>query len=321
MDYQTLGETGLEVSPICLGTSRFGREIDGEAQTTREDAHDLLDAFAERGGNFLDTAEIYGGGTSEEWIGEWLQDQDREDVVIASKVAGPMGEDPNRSGLSRKRIRAAIEGTLDRLDTEYVDVYYIHWWDENTPIRETLAALDDLVREGKVHYLGASNLSAWSLLKSRWESDVCGLADFDVVQPRYNVAFREDPSDFLDACADQGIGVCPYSALERGFLTGKYDRTEDGEIVAPEGSRGDLEDWEEFEERQWRVLDAVQTVADDVSATPAQVALRWLIDRDRFTCVPITAARSIDQLEESMGAIDVELSDEQRSHIADTYEE
>jgi len=312
MEYTKLGSTGVDVSQLCFGTWRFNNESGGTIETDRGEAHELLDAFADLGGNFIDTANSYGNGKSEEWIGEWLADRDREEYVIASKV---YNNNVSRfsNNLSRKNIRAEIEGTLDRLDTDYLDVYYLHRWDDDTPIRETLRTLDQLVEEGTVHYLAASSMAAWKLTKGLWTSDVEGLERFEATQPRFYAADR--PEDSLDVCADQGIAVCPYSPLERGFLTGKYTEGE-----APEGSRAALGGMDlEFSDRQWRVLEAVQDVADEVEATPAQVAIRWLIDQPRFTCVPIFGARSVEQMTENMAAVDVSLSEEQFDRIADAY--
>lgn len=317
MEYRTLGATGLTVSALCFGTSRFARQVDGAEQTTQEEAVQLLDRCMDHGINFLDTANSYGdpNGTAERWIGDWLADYDREDVVIASKVynAAVSRFSPN---LSRKNIRAEITGTLDRLGTDYLDLYYIHSWDDDTPIRETLRTLDGLVDEGRVRYLGASNVAAWQLTKALWQSDVAGLERFDVLQPRYNAAYREVPAAALEVCEDHDVAVCPYAGLAGGFLTGKYEREAD----PPAGSRGDVYGWEDrFEDRQWRVLDAVQDVAAALEATPAQVALRWLMDRSRFTCVPIVAARSIDQLDENAAAVDVSLPRQERTRITEAY--
>ncbi|MFB6146667.1 MAG: aldo/keto reductase [Halobacteriaceae archaeon] len=322
VNYRTLGDTGTKVSELCFGTWRFAYEDDdGNVETDEETAHDLLDACWEHGINFIDTANVYGdpNGTSEEWIGDWLADYDRDDFVISSKVRFGMGDGPNDSGLSRRHIRNQIEDTLDRLGTDYLDLYYIHMWDEDTPIRETLSVLDDLVHEGKVHYLGASNVAAWQLTKALWESDVEGLQRFDVTQPRYNAAYRDSPADLLDVCADQDVAVCPYSPLEGGFLTGKYER-EDDAVEAPDSARGERFDWgDRFEERQWETLAAVREVAAELDATPAQVALRWLIERDRFTCVPIVGARTVEQLDDDAGALSISLSDDQRERITEAY--
>ncbi|WP_435102774.1 aldo/keto reductase [Halarchaeum sp. P4] len=319
MEYTKLGSTGVDVSRLCLGTWRFGKESDGVVETDREQAHELLDAFADAGGNFIDTANGYGGGKSEQWIGEWLEERDREDYVLASKVYWTQ-ESRFQENLSRKTIRAEIEGTLDRLGTDYLDVYYIHRWDDETPITETLETLNALVEEGKVHYLGASTMAAWKLTKALWKADVEDLQRFDVTQPLFHAAYQRDVSDYLEVCADQDLAVCPYSPLAGGFLTGKYERAGEGtyDVEAPEGSRGQLDDlFADYyvSERGWHVLDAVKDVAEAEDATPAQVALRWLMDQPSFTCVPIVGARTTDQLAENLGAVDVSLSDEQFQRI------
>ncbi|SDM19358.1 Predicted oxidoreductase [Halogranum gelatinilyticum] len=325
MNYRQLGSTGTKVSELCFGTWRFGMRSGDVVETGRDEAHELLDAFEAGGGNFIDTANVYGNpnGTSEEYIGDWLAERDREDFVLASKVYFPFdgwGEPgPNDSGLSRKHIRAQIEGTLDRLGTDYLDVYYIHRWDDETPIEETLSTLTELVDEGKVNYLGASTMAAWQLTKALWTSDVEGLQRFDVTQPMYHAAY-EEVDDYLDVCADQDLAVCPYSPLAGGFLTGKYERGEDGSAVGPDGSRATLVDYFQdayVSETSWRVLDAIEAVADDLGATPAQVALRFLIEQRDFTCIPIVGARTVDQMEDNLGATEISLSTDQYDRIAD----
>jgi len=316
VEYVNLGSTGTTVSKLCLGTWRFGKETGGTIETTREQAHELLDVAFNAGVNFIDTANMYGEGDSERWIGEWLETVDREDVVLASKVYWTQ-ESPVTEDLGRKTIRAEIEGTLDRLGTDYLDVYYIHRWDDDTPISETLRTLDRLVDEGKVNHLGASTMAAWQLTKALWTSDVKGLERFEVTQPEYNAAYREEGGPYLDLCADQGLAVCPYSPLAAGFLTGKYKR---GKSV-PAGSRADLADWGDFSHREWRVLDAVRDVAMETGSTPAQVALQWLVSRDAFTCIPIVGARTTDQLQENLDAVDVSLSDSQAARITNAYDE
>ncbi|WP_436924181.1 aldo/keto reductase [Halosimplex amylolyticum] len=319
MEYRRLGETGLQVSPICFGTWRFGKESDGVVETDREDAHELLDAYAERGGNFIDTANGYGGGDSERWIGDWLEDEDREDYVIASKCFWSTVS-RFQENLSKKNVKAEVEGSLDRLGTDYLDVLYLHRFDDETPIEHTLRAVDDLVSEGKVHYVGISTCDAWKLTKGLWKADVNNYEAFSVTQPLFHAAYYEDVREYLDVCADQNLAVCPYSPLAGGFLTGKYERVGDGtyDLDVDEGTRADLdpmfEDWY-VSERGWHVLDAVREVADEVHASPAQVALRWLIDQPDFDCVPIVGARTVDQLDENMAAVDVSISDEQFDRI------
>lgn len=326
MEYVRLGAIGLEVSQLCLGTWMFGTETEeGVVATDREQAHELLDAAWKHGINFFDTANNYGGGDSERYLGEWLKDHERENFILASKVyfdtQGRQGV-----GLSRKIVRAEIEGTLDRLDTDYLDIYYIHGWHDPSPIKETLSALNDLVRAGKVHYVGVSNFTAWQLLQSQWIADVHDWESVSVIQPRYNAVdhypYTVDPSEqplpgLFDACRDQGVAVCPYAPLAGGFLTGKYERSPNGAVIGPDGSRADLsENFGPFSERAWAVLDAVRSVADDIGVTPAQVAVRWAMDIEGVTSVPIVGARSLDQLAENVGVLDVTLTDTQYGQIA-----
>ena len=231
---------------------------------------------------------------------------------------------PNDRGLGRKHVRAQIEGTLDRLGTDYLDLYYIHRWDETTPIAETLRTLEDLVREGKVHHLGASTMAAWKLTKALWKSEHHGLERFEVTQPPFDATYNNmkryegfDLDPYLDVCEDQNLAVCPYSPLVGGFLTGKYSR--DGDW--PDDSRGVLAaddfDRKYVSETAWEVHDAIVDVADQSGVPPAQVAIRWLIQQDRFeTVVPIVGARTPDQLAENVGATEIELSDRQAERIA-----
>ncbi|WP_435349148.1 aldo/keto reductase [Haloarchaeobius sp. HRN-SO-5] len=326
MKYTRLGSTGLQVSQLCLGTWRFGKESDGVRETDKESAHELLDAFADRGGNFIDTANGYGDGRSERWIGEWLADRDREDFVIASKCYWSQ-ESRFQENLSRKNVRAEVEGSLERLDTDYLDILYLHRWDDATPIEDTLRTIDDLVSAGKVHRVGLSTAAAWKLTKGLWQADVHDFEPFTVTQPLFHAAYYEDVADYLEVCADQNLAVCPYSPLAGGFLTGKYERVGDGtyDVEAPDGSRGDIDDY--FDDwyvsaRGWHVLDEIRAVASEVDATPAQVAIRWLTAHDEFTCVPIVGARTVDQLDENLGAIEVDLTRDQFDRILDArYDE
>ena len=321
MEYRRLGTTGLEVSPVCLGTWRFGMEHEdsGVVETGREEAHELLDAFADRGGNFIDTANGYGGGDSERWIGEWLADRDREDYVLASKCYWSTAS-RFQENLSRKNVRAEVAGSLERLDTDYLDILYLHRFDDGTPIERTLRTVDDLVSEGRVHHVGISTCDAWKLTKGLWKADVDNYEAFTVTQPLFHAAYYEDVAEYLAVCADQDLAVCPYSPLAGGFLTGKYERVGDGtyDLDVPEDSRGEFDEMFEqwyVSERGWHVLDAVRAVAEEVDATPAQVALRWLIDQPEFTCVPIVGARTVDQIDENLGAVDISLSEAQFDRI------
>ncbi len=235
-----------------------------------------------------------------------------------------VGEGPRERGLSRKHVRAQLERSLEALGTDYVDLYYIHRWDDATPVDVVVRTLDDLVREGRVHHLGASTMAAWKLTRALWQSEVQHVEAFGVTQPPFDATSQNasryagfDLESYLDVCADQDLAVCPYSPLAGGFLTGKYDR----EGGSPSGARG-RRDPESFDRKYlsdaaWAVLDAVRAVADEVGGTPAQVALRWLIELDRFSAVvPIVGARTVDQLAENAGAVDLTLSDAQVERIA-----
>jgi aryl-alcohol dehydrogenase-like predicted oxidoreductase len=327
MEYVNLGNSGLEVSRLCLGTWMFGTKFkDGEEVVDREGAEAILNAAWSRGINFFDTANNYGSGRSENYIGEWLADKEREDFVIASKVYNTTrGRQP--TGLSRKIIMAEIRGTLDRLNSDYLDIYYIHGWHLTSPLEETLSAMNDLVQDGRVHYLGVSNFSSAQLVKSAWICEKNRWAPITVIQPRYNAAdhvpYTVDPSeqplpDLIEVCQDLGVAFCPYAPLAGGFLTGKYERQTDGSVTVPGVSRADSSQrYGPFPERWWQVLDAVKEVATEIGASPGQVALRWAMMAPGVTSVPIFGARSLEQLNQNAGALDVSLTSEQYERIVD----
>ena len=317
LDAVPLGRTGTKVSEIAFGTWRFGREDDtGHVEVGRDRAHDLLDAYANAGGRFIDTADMYGEGRAEEYIGEWLQERDREEYVIASKIYWPTRDDPNGSGLGRKHLRYSIDAILDRLQTDYVDLLYVHRWDDDTPAEEFMATLNEFVRDGKVHYLGTSTFepNAWKVAKANEIAAREGYEPFTVAQPRYNAVNREVEGNYLEMCADYDLGVVPWSPLAGGFLTGKYSRGED----PPEGSRGATD--EMFRDsyltpENFDALEAVESVAAETEATTAQVSLAWLRQHDQVTA-PIVGARTPEQLRETLAAADVDLEPEQFDAIA-----
>jgi aryl-alcohol dehydrogenase-like predicted oxidoreductase len=308
-----LGRTGLEVSELAFGTWRFGRETAaGNLEIDRDTAHDLLDTYADHGGRFIDTADVYGEGKSESWIGDWLEERDREDFVVASKIYFPTrDDDPNGRGLNRKHIRRQIDLMLDRLGTDHIDLLYTHRWDDATPGREFMRTLDGLVQDGKVHYLGASTLrpNAWKLAEANAIADRYGWEPFTVTQPRYNLVNREIEGEYLDFCRENGLAVVPWSPLGQGFLTGKYERDAD---LPDDATASDTEGWEDryLTPENFDALDVLETVADEVDATPAQVALAYQLHHPDVTA-PIIGARTVDQLEENLGAAAVELSDDQ----------
>lgn len=313
LDFVKLGDTGIWTSELQFGTWRYGKQTaEGNIEIDEERGFELLDAYEAAGGRYIDTADVYGGGDAEVWIGNWLADRDREEYTIASKIYWQIREDdPNSRGTNRKNIRHRIDALLDRLDTSYVDVLYIHRWDDETPTREMMRTLTGLVDDGLVHYLGASTLrpNAWKVAMANELARAEGLEPFTVLQPRYNLVNREIEGDYLEMARHFGLAVCPWSPLGQGFLTGKYDREEGltGESLAAESSS--------FEERylteeNFDAHDVLDQVAAEVDGTPAQVALAWLMHRDGVTA-PIVGARTLDQLSENLAAATIDLSDEQ----------
>ncbi len=309
MQYRNLGRTGLQVSELCLGTMQWGWTADEAASCA------VMDAFVEAGGNFIDTADVYSnwaegnpGGVSEEIIGRWMQARgNRRQIVLATKVRGRMWDGPNGEGLSRGHIMAAVEDSLRRLQTDHIDLYQTHWFDANTPIDETLRALDDLVRQGKVRTLGCSNYPAWRLAKALWISDKQSLARYDSIQPHYNIAYRaEFERELKGLCEEEGIGVIPYSPLAAGFLTGKYRR---GEPV-PDSARASGIQRRYLNDRGFTILEALEKLGKTRGQSIAQMALAWQLSQPVITS-PIIGANSVEQLNDSLGAVGVRLSEEE----------
>ena len=305
IQYRRLGRTGLKVSPLCLGSMNFGWTADDETSFA------VMDAFAEAGGNFIDTADIYNrwveghiGGESEGVIGRWLQARgNRSQMIIATKVRGQMGPGPNDQGLSRRHIFDACDASLRRLQSDTIDLYQTHYFDADVPIDETLEALDRLVQQGKVRYVGCSNYPAWRLMEALWTSDKCGLARYNSIQPHYNLVNRaEFERELAEVCLANGIGIIPYSPLGGGFLTGKYSRDRDTDSVRAEGVRQRY-----FNDAGWKVLDAVRAVAVELDTTPLAVSLAWLLAQPGMTA-PIVGANTVEQLQGSLAALDVDLT-------------
>jgi aryl-alcohol dehydrogenase-like predicted oxidoreductase len=306
MEMRNLGRSGLQVAPLCLGGNVFGWSCDEAASLA------VLDAYAEAGGNFVDTADVYSrwvpghtGGESEAILGRWMRARgNRAQIVIATKVGSAMGEGPNQRGLGRQHIMGAVEASLRRLQTDYIDLYQAHF-DDGSPLEETMRAFDDLVRQGKVRYLGASNYSAWRLVRALWASDTGGYAPYISLQPHYNVARRDEFERELEPmCRELGLGVIPYAALAGGFLSGKYRRGD----PLPESKRATTVQQRYFNDHGFAVLEAVLRVAEARGATPTQVALAWLLSRPAVTA-PIASATSLAQLQELLGALALQLSD------------
>ena len=308
MNNRNLGRTGLKVSELCLGTMQWGWTAD-EAT-----AFEIMDAFVAAGGNFIDTADVYSrwhpgnpGGVSEQIIGRWMKARNnRRQIVLATKVRGRMWDGPNGEGLSRAHIMQAVEDSLRRLDTEVIDLYQIHWDDPETPMDETLRALDDLVHQGKVRYLGCSNISAWRLMKALTTSDKLGLARYDSLQPHYSLVHRQEfEAELKPLCESEGIGVIPYSPLAAGFLTGKYRP----DAPPPDSARvGSVKRY--FTARGWATLAAVEKIAAARGATPGQIALAWQLTQPVISS-PIIGANSVVQLNDSLGAAAIRLTEEE----------
>jgi aryl-alcohol dehydrogenase-like predicted oxidoreductase len=317
MDYRRLGRTGLQVSCFCLGTMQWG-------WTTNEPtAFAVMDAFVERGGNFLDTADFYSrwlpghrGGESEEIIGRWMQQRgNRQQMIITTKVYQPMGEQPNDRGLSRKHILEGLDASLRRLRTDYLDLYLAHAFDAETPIEETLQALDDARRAGKIRYAGASNYPAWRLVEALWKAEVQHTLRFDCLEPHYNLVHRSEfEQDLQTICQQYQIAVMPYSPLANGFLTGKYKREK---MQGIESARAGSVQRRYDREEAWRALATVEQIAQEMSSTPSAVALAWLLAQPAVTA-PIIGARSVEQLEACLEALKVSLTGEQLARLDST---
>ena len=313
MQYRYLGRTGLKVSELCLGAMTFGRE------STEEVSHQMLDRFVEAGGNFIDTANVYSRGISEEILGRWLKSKQRDDFIIATKVRFSMGSAPNDLGLSRKHILSAVEASLRRLNTTYIDLYQVHMWDPGTPLEETLEALHQLVQSGKVRYLGASNYAGYQLQKAIDVSRQRGWESFSCLQPLYNLLDRSFEWELLPVCEAEGVGVIPWSPLRGGWLSGKYHR---GMSAPPPDTRIDeaakqgwSESWNVYaNDRTWQVIDTLLATADEAQKTPAQVALNWLLQKSTVTA-PILGARTLAHLEDNLGATGWSLTFEQVTRL------
>ncbi len=306
MEYRNLGRTGLKVSALCMGTMQFGWSVD-ETESQR-----ILSRTLASGINFFDTADIYSrwvdgnpGGVAEEYLGRWMKQAKvpRDQVVIATKVRGKMGDGPNDEGLSRVHIMQAVEDSLRRLGTDFIDLYQTHWPDNNTPIEETLRAMDDLARQGKVRYIGASNYKAWELMQALWASDENHLIRYDSLQPHYNLIERaEFEAELRDVCKTYGLGVIPYSPLAGGFLTGKYRKDK----PLPDSRRAkNLQ--HALTDKNFALIEKMDEIGKAQDATVPQVALAWLL-ADPLITSPIIGATSLEQLEDNLGSLDVKLT-------------
>ena len=316
MEHVRLGRSGLQVSRLCLGTMTFGLQSDEATGFA------VMDKAAEGGVDFFDTSDAYplGGdlsrrGRTEEIIGRWMAGK-RDRFILATKCFVPMGPAPFDAGNSRKHIMSAVEGSLRRLQTDYIDLYQLHGYDQNTPIDETLSALDDLVHAGKIRYLGCSNFYTYQLVRAIGRSETLGLVRFDSVQPRYNLLFREIERELLPLCAEERIGVIPYNPIAGGLLSGKHDRS-----AAPtEGTRftvgnsGRMYQQRYWHDREFDTLEALRPIAAEVGVSMATLAVAWVLANPTITSAIIGASRP-EQLADSVAALDVELGPEVKSRL------
>jgi aryl-alcohol dehydrogenase-like predicted oxidoreductase len=301
MDYKSLGGSGLKVSRICLGTNNFGGQI-GE-----NDSIAIVNKALDCGINVVDTADVYTGGRSEEIVGKAVKGR-REEVIIATKVGFGVGQAPNRSGLSRKHILSQVEHSLKSLQTDFIDLYYLHRFDRETPLEETLRTFNDMVREGKVRYVACSNFAAWQIAKAHEICEAHDLEKFVAVQPPYNLFQREVENDLLPYCEQEGLGVLTYTPLMGGFLTGKYSKA----TPPPAGSRYDYNQrlgQRVNQESNFEVLEHLERVAQDAGISMSKLAIAWIL-KNPIVTAPIVGASSIEQVEENCRLTEINLGDE-----------
>jgi len=317
MDYTRLGKTGLKVSRICLGCMTYGTPQWRDWVLDEEASRPFIRRALELGVNFFDTADMYSNGASEEVVGRALKDfAKRDEVVLATKVYFPLGNAPNAGGLSRKHVFDAIDASLRRLGVDHVDLYQIHRWDPETPIEETLEALHDLVRAGKVRYLGASSMYAWQFAKALYLADLHGWTRFVSMQNHYNLVYREEEREMLPLCREQGIGVIPWSPLARGFLAGNRPKGDEG---VTRRARSDTFAHKLYRQPEdYEVAERVAAVAERRGAKPAQVALAWLLHQPAVTA-PIIGASKTEHLEDAVAALEIHLSDDERRELEEVY--
>jgi aryl-alcohol dehydrogenase (NADP+) len=319
MEYVNLGKAGIKVSRICLGAMTYGSKKWREWVLEEEESRPFIRRALELGINFFDTADMYSVGVSEEILGRALKDfgGPRDRVVIATKLFNPMGDDPNQKGLSRKHVRHAIDDSLRRLGTDYVDLYQIHRLDDETPIEEILEALDDVVKQGKALYIGASSMFAWQFAKMLYKAEELGLTRFVSMQNHYNLVYREEEREMIPLCREEGIGVIPWSPLARGFLAGNRRKEDFGETV-----RSKTDSFAHglyYQPSDFSVVDRVSEIARARGIPNAQVALAWILQQAGVTA-PIVGASKMQHLEDAVAALSVKLDERELQALAEPYQ-
>ncbi len=318
MEYVNLGTTGLKVSRLCLGMMTYGSKQWRPWVLEEEEGRPFIRRALEAGINFFDTADLYSLGVSEEILGRALKDfgVKRDHVVIATKVCQPMGDDPNLRGLSRKHIFHSIDDSLRRLGVDYVDLYQIHRFDPQTPIEETLAALDDLVRMGKTLYIGASSMRAWQFARMLYTADNLGLTRFVTMQNHYNLIYREEEREMIPLCLAEGVGLIPYSPLARGFVAGNRRSEDYGETLR--AKTDDLSKQFYYQPSDFAVVDRISDVAKKREASNAQIALAWVLAQPGVTA-PIIGASKMRHLDDALAALSLELDKDELKALGETY--
>lgn len=316
MEYVRLGNTGMRVSRICLGMMSYGTSQWRDWVLDEEESRPFIQRALEHGINFFDTADMYSLGVSEEVTGRALRDfANRQDVIVATKVYNAMGSGPNERGLSRKHIMDGIDNSLRRLGMDYVDLYQIHRFDDETPIEETLDALNDVVRAGKARYIGASSMYAWQFARMLAVSEQNGWSRFVSMQNHYNLVYREEEREMIPLCVDQGIGLIPWSPLARGFLTGGRTRAKD------ETKRAKSDDFMHhlyYDDNDFEITDRVAEIAKERGAKPAQIALAWMLNKPYITS-PIIGATRMSHLDEAVAALDIKLTADEMARLEEPY--
>jgi len=318
MQYTNLGRTGLKVSRMCLGTMTYGDPGWRSWVLSEEAGRPFIKRALEHGINFFDTADMYSRGVSEEVVGRAIRDFARRDnVVLATKAFFRMSDDPNDRGSSRKHLMSAIDNSLRRLGTDYVDLYQVHSWDAETPIEETLQALHDIVRSGKARYIGASNMAAWQFAKALYLADLHGWTRFVSMQNQYNLVYREDEREMIPLCRDEGIALIPWSPLARGFLAGNRRTADRGDT--PRAKADDYAHRLYYADSDFRIVDRVVEVAKQRGVTPAQIALAWIVHQPGITA-PIVGASKMEQLDQSVAALEITLSPDELRQLSELYQ-
>ncbi len=318
MDYIKLGACGLKVSRLCLGTMTYGSKRWRQWVLEEEESRPFIRRALELGINFFDTADVYSLGVSEEIVGRALKDfgPPRDQVVIATKVFNAMGDDPNQRGLSRKHIHHAIDDSLRRLGTDYIDLYQIHRFDYETPIEETMEALNDVVRAGKALYIGASSMFAWQFAKMLHTSEQRGLARFVSMQNHYNLIYREEEREMMPLCRKDGIAMIPWSPMARGFLAGNRSRENFGETT-----RAKTDEYAQqlyYLDADFKVVDRITEVAKKRGVKNAQIALAWILQQRGITS-PIIGASKMQHLEDAVAALEIRLEEEELEALQEPY--